>query len=147
MKSFLCLATPLFLIENMFKGQLNNLHSCVSQVNQTLWCSAGYTQVYTLYPLIFQSALSIPTSKSALILSVANQLFQETVYKRTYWPLDYLEGFVFHVSMYCGIRNRSLKILIYVIVSPYSLTEGQYGCKICISVVANASFIMILLTC
>ncbi len=49
------------------------------------WCSAGYMQVYRVHPLIFQSALSMPTSNPPLILSVANQVLQETVYKRNYW--------------------------------------------------------------
>lgn len=31
-----------------------------------LWCSAGYTQVYGIYLLIFQSTLRIPTFSSAL---------------------------------------------------------------------------------
>ncbi len=59
-------------------------------------------QVYKVYPLIFQSALSLPTSKSALILSVESQLFQETVYKRNYWPIDYLQGF----SFMCGCTKE-----------------------------------------
>lgn len=31
-----------------------------------LWCSAGYTQVYGIYLLIFQSTLRMPTFSSAL---------------------------------------------------------------------------------
>ncbi len=48
------------------------------------WCSAGYTQVYGVYPHFFRSAMCIHASKSPLILSVLNQLFRKTVYRRNY---------------------------------------------------------------
>ncbi len=51
-----------------------------SREESSFRCSAEYTQVYRVYPLTLQFALSITTSKSPLILFVANQLFQETVY-------------------------------------------------------------------
>ncbi len=63
---------------------------------------AECTQAYGVYPLILQSALSINTSKSTLILSAANQLFQETVYKRNYWTTS--KGFFF--SCVDGLRNK-----------------------------------------
>ncbi len=51
----------------------NTISRRTEEMCQYQWCSAGYTQVYRVNPLIFRSALSIPTSKSPLILSVANQ--------------------------------------------------------------------------
>ncbi len=58
------------------------------------WCSAEYTQVSGVNPLIFQSALSVATSKTPWIQSVTN-VAQETVHKRNYWSMDYLRVF-FH---------------------------------------------------
>ncbi len=61
------------------------------------------TQVYRVYPLIFQSALSKPTFKSPLIPSVANQLLQETVYKGTTGPWTTCKVFFSYVD---GLRNK-----------------------------------------
>ncbi len=63
---------------------------------------------YTQYPTYFQSAWSIPTSKSPLVLSVANQLFQETVHKRNFWPIDYLQVFLFLFLCVDGLLNKEM---------------------------------------
>ncbi len=39
------------------------------------WCSAGYKQVHRVYPLIFQSVLSIPTSNPICGKSAVLRLF------------------------------------------------------------------------
>ncbi len=41
MKLLLFLATPLFLIENRFKGHLNNLHTCVGNKQKLCVCDCG----------------------------------------------------------------------------------------------------------
>ncbi len=57
---------------SQFDGQASSKHDapaehdgCGGGYNQ--WCSGGYTQVYGVYPLLYQSAFRIPTSKSPLM--------------------------------------------------------------------------------
>ncbi len=90
------------------------------------WCSVGHTQVYGVYPLIFQSALSIPTTESPLILSDANQPFKRLFTKETAVPWTTCK--VFHVWMdsRIGLRNSSLKMPNCVVVSACSLAVSQY---------------------
>src|SRR4029434_7202241 len=58
---------------------------CVCQ-----WCSPGYTQVYGVYPLIFQSALRIPISQNrAFILCCMGCLKKLRVYPLLQRPLHH----------------------------------------------------------
>ncbi len=55
------------------KAEVNGAGAGQRMFDHHPWCSAGYTQVHRVYLRIFQSALSINTSKSPLILSVVHQ--------------------------------------------------------------------------
>ncbi len=79
-----------------------------------LWCSAGYTQVYGVYPHLN------PLWFYLLQISCSKRVFTE----KTTGPWTSYK--VFHMWMDKGIRNSSLKMPNYVVVSPYSLTVGQY---------------------
>ncbi len=65
-------------------------------IHRFLWSSGVLQGIrrYAEYTHLFFSLLWF-TFKSPLILSIANKLFQETVYKRNYWPMDYLQVFFF----------------------------------------------------
>ncbi len=73
-------------------------------MGSTQQSSAEYTQVYGVYPFISQSALSITTSTSPLILSVANP--SESLFtKETTDP--WTTGKIFLLlSCVDGLRNK-----------------------------------------
>ncbi len=135
----------------MFK-YLSNLDSKDRFLNSKGYkqlCSAGYTQVYRVYPLIFQSASSIPTSKSPLILSVANQFVLcfhfFRISRQNEWIIVlevicfgdaavFLQKYI-NIGKYLGGAskdfNGSLKLLFYAIVIWIAAVEGDiYRCRL-----------------